>query len=190
MTALPGHDPVDAHVLPDSERILRAHGGWQREWDESKHAIHAQDPPEHDEQVKFAIQCYARGLLPIQVRWELAERYGRACRIGSVQRSAERAIQAAAEAPAPWRRAQVALMRQTAIQGAIQDRAWGAAGAMIARAGEVAGELDREATLSPEDLRLVVAIEGDEDTPLPPAADTDSDQTDELPDTDSDQPEG
>lgn len=191
MTALPGHDPVQPHVLPDSERILRAHGGWQREWDERKPAIQEQVLPEHDEQVKYAIQLYARGLLPIQVRWELAERFGRDCRIGSVQRSAERAIQSASEAPAPLRRAQVALMRQTAIQGAIQDRCWGPALAGIARAGEVAGELDREAQLGPEDLRLVVAIEGDEDTPLPPAsADTNADQTGEPADTDSDQAEG
>lgn len=169
MTALPGHDPVDAHLLPDSERILRAHGGWQTEWDERRdNAIQENNPAEYDDQVQYAIELYAAGKLPIQVRWALAERYGRECRIGSVQRSAEKAIQSAAEAPAPFKRAQAHLLRHTAIQGSLRDCAWGPAMQGINRLGEVAGELDREAALTADDLLLTVAIEGDGDLMLPP----------------------
>lgn len=164
MTALPGHSWHDP-TAPDSERLLRTFGGWQREWDES--AIQAEQEPEYHDQVKYAVELYGRGFLPIEVRWELAERYGRACSIGRVQKAAERAIQAVQEQPPELRRALVAHQRQKAIQGALQDRAWGPAGAMLARAGEVAGELGEELGLSPEDLRLTVEIE--DETPTLPA---------------------
>jgi len=163
MPALPSHSWHDP-TAPDSERLLRTFGGWRREWDEA--AIESQQEPEYQEQVKFAIQCYARGLMPLEVRWELAEKYGRACSIGRVQRAAEKAIQATQETPPELRRALIGLTRQKAIQGALEDRAWGPAGSMLARAGDAAGELNGELSLGAEDLVLTVEIEGDA-PPLP-----------------------
>lgn len=159
MVALPGHSPLDPST-PDSERILRTFGHWEREWDER--TIQSDEPQGFAEQVKYAIQCYENGQMPIQVRWSLAEKFGHSCRIRRVCRAAEVAIQGQQEQPAELRRALIAIQRQRAIQGAIQDRAWGPALAGLARAGDVAGELSGEAGLSPEDLRLVVAIEGEE----------------------------
>jgi hypothetical protein len=83
-----------------------------------------------------------------------------------VATAAYKAIQDASALPADVQRAVIATQRQEAIQGAMADRAWGAVGSMLARAGEVAGELREDAGLVPEDLRLVVEIEGDQ-TPLP-----------------------
>jgi hypothetical protein len=164
VVALPPHNPPDHHA-PDSERLLRTFGTWHREWDESP--IHADSPADRDEQIKFAIQQYANGLLPIQVRWALAEQFGRDCQITRVQKAAERTIQAQQQQPPELRRALVAIQRQRAIQGAIQAGMWGPALAGLARAGDVAGELAGDAGLSPDDLRLVVAIEGDDAMPLP-----------------------
>jgi hypothetical protein len=162
VTALPGHNPLD-HLVPDQEKLLRRFGAWQQEWDE----------PQTEEtenafiaQVRFAIQCYKRGLTPLEVRWELAEQFGRRCRIIRVEKAAQRALVEASKAPRETQLALVAIQRATVIQEAMKDRQWGPALRGIDRQGDVLGELNPEAGLSADDLRLVVEIEGD-DPPLP-----------------------
>ena len=164
MVALPPHNPLDHHA-PDSERLLRTFGTWQTQWDENP--AHADTPADKDEQVRFAIQAYADGCLPIQVRWKLAEQFGRDCQITRVQKAAEKAIQAQQQQPPELKRALIAVQRQRAIQGAIQAGQWNAALSGLARAGDVAGELSGDAGLTADDLRLVVAIEGEDAMPLP-----------------------
>lgn len=160
MVALPGWTPD--HHLPDSERILRTFGAWHE-------SATIQEAPEFQRMVDFAIQAYSRGAGRIRVRWALRDEFGGDRRIGQAQARAEAEILKAEEStPAPFKRALVAIQRQEAIQGAIAAGMWGPALAGLARAGEVAGELDREVGLGPDDLRLVVEIEGDV-IPLPPA---------------------
>ena len=161
MVALPPHD--SDHHAGDSERLLRTFGQWQTEWDEpSQNNLDAN----FKAQVNFAIQRIVNGVGPIRLRFALAEQFGERCQVKRVSQAAYRAIQDASQLPADVQRAVVAAQRSEAIQGAIQDRMWGAALAGLARAGEVAGELREDTGLAPEDLRLVVEIEGDQ-TPLP-----------------------
>jgi hypothetical protein len=161
VVALPPHD--SDHYAGDSERLLRSFGQWQTEWDEpSQNNLDAN----FKEQVNFAIQRIINGIGPIRLRFALAEQFGERCQVKRVATAAYKAIQDASQLPADVQRAVIATQRQEAIQGAIQDRAWGAVGSMLARAGEVAGELREDAGLAPDDLRLVVEIEG-EQMPLP-----------------------
>jgi len=161
VVALPPHD--SDHLAGDSERLLRSFGEWRSEWDEpSKDDLSAG----FRAQVNFAIQRVVNGAGPIRLRFALAEKFGERCQMKRVSQAAYRAIQDAAQLPAEVQRAVIATQRSEAIQGAIQDRAWGAAGSMLARAGDAAGELREDAGLAPDDLRLVVEIEG-EQMPLP-----------------------
>jgi hypothetical protein len=102
-----------------------------------------------------------KGLTPTQVRLELAEKHPECRSPQKAIQGALRAIQADEEGSREHRARLVAIQRQTAIQGAIQDRAWGAVRGLLADAGAVAGELDPELSLSRDDLRLIVEIEGD-----------------------------
>ncbi|MFN6337154.1 MAG: hypothetical protein ACK41W_00250, partial [Cyanobacteriota bacterium] len=87
--------------------------------------------------------------------------------LGRVLRRAEKALQAAEQAPPELRRALVAATRQRAIQGAIAAGEWGAALKGLERAGEIAGELRESAGLSEEDLILTVSVESDPAPGLP-----------------------
>jgi hypothetical protein len=150
------------HLLPDSERLLMAHGQWHAPWDGSDQA----EEPDMEELVQDAFNLYARGLLPIQVRWQLAKLHSSlpVNVLRRAQRGAERALLAADSASAELRRAMVAAARQTAIQGALADGQWGAALRGLERAGEIVAELRESAGLSEDDLRLTVVVES-----LPPA---------------------
>ena len=182
MAALPAHDHPD-HTAPDSQRLLRAHGAWPTEWDE-KAIQEPGEPAGFAEQVEFAIQSYAASLSPLETRWALIRQYGRQCRIGRVLRAAEAALLADEQIDPVLRRALVGAARRKAIQGAMQDRAWGPAGAMLARAGEVAGELSEEAGLTAEDLVLVVEVEEPgEPLPLPASETAKTDETGETDET-------
>lgn len=153
-------EAIPVHFLPDSERLLRTHSSWVASWDGSN--IHEEEA-DFNTLVKQAFNLYARGLLPIQVRWELAERHSgiQARVLSRAQRQAEKLLIAAETAPPELRRAQVAVARQRAIQGALAGEQWGAALKGLERAGEIAGELRESAGLSDEDLVLTVAIEGE-----------------------------
>lgn len=157
---------VPIHFLPDSERLLLAHNVWQAPWDESDKEP---APPDIQELTEKAFNYYKQGLLPIQVRWRLQEDYPLlpAKLLARAQRGAERAMLAAEQAPAELRRAQVALARQAAIQGALAAGEWGAALRGLDRAGEIAGELREASGLSEEDLVLTVTVEQGEPAPLP-----------------------
>lgn len=158
--------PVPIHLLPDSERLLRRHNSWVAAWDCSDQ----EEEPDLEALTREAFSLYCEGMLPIQVRWELGSRHagiqGRV--LARAQRRAERAIQAAEQAPPELRRALVAAARQRAIQGALAAGQWGAALKGLDRAGEIAGELRESAGLSEEDLVLTVSVEADP-MPLPPA---------------------
>lgn len=153
------------HCRPDSERLLRAHSAWVAAWDGSSDI---QDETAFDDLVKLAFSSYCQGLLPIQVRWRLAELHSSlpARVLRRAQRQAERLLLAAESAPPELRRAQVAAARQTAIQGALAAGDWGPALRGLDRAGEIAGELREGAGLAADDLALTVAIEA-ESVPLP-----------------------
>lgn len=163
---------IPIHFLPDSERLLKTHGGWVAAWDGSDD--HS-SPPDLDALIEEAFSYYAAGLLPIQVRWRLRQQHSSAepRLLAQAQRRAEKLLVAAEQAPPELRRAQVAAARQTAIQGAIRDGQWGAALKGLDRAGEIAGELRESAGLSEEDLVLTVAIESPQ-VAIPPA------ETDEI----------
>ncbi len=155
--------------MPDSERLLRTHSAWIAEWDGSSLRAEA---PDIEEITKQAFNLYASGLLPVQVRWRLGELHsGVAPRLlANAQRRAERLLIAAESAPAELRRAQVAVARQAAIQGALAAGEWGQALKGLDRAGEIAGELREAAGLADEDLVLTISIEGDQ--PAIPGAET------------------
>lgn len=157
---------VPIHLLPDSERLLLAHNVWQAPWDESDKEP---APPDIQELTEKAFDYYKQGFLPIQVRWRLQEDYPLlpAKLLARAQRGAERAMLAAEQAPAELRRAQVALARQAAIQGALAAGEWGAALRGLDRAGEIAGELREASGLSEEDLVLTVTVERGEAGPAP-----------------------
>lgn len=146
------------HCRPDSERLLRAHNAWVADWDASAQEI---EEPDFEALVKKAFDYYARGMLPIQVRWRLAETHPSlpARTLARAQRHAEKALCAAESAPPELRRAMVAAARQTAIQGALEAGEWSAALRGLDRAGEIAGELRESAGLSEEDLVLTVRVE-------------------------------
>jgi hypothetical protein len=139
---------------------LRAFGCYHAEWD----APDIEAP--FKEQVNFAVKRIQAGAGPIRLRFALAEEFGQRCQLGRVIQAAYRAIQDADSLPAEVKRAVVAVQRQEAIQGAMADRAWGPALAGLARAGDACGELSEDVGLRPEDLRLVVEVEGDS-PPLP-----------------------
>jgi hypothetical protein len=165
MDSAPG--PIEAipiHCRPDSERLLRAHNAWQASWDGSD----KEEAPDLGALIQFAFNLYADGLLPIQVRWKLAEAHSSlpARLLAKAQRRAEAAICAAESAPPELRRAQVAVARARAIQGALISGQFGAALKGLERAGEIAGELRESAGLAEEDLTLTVTIE-DGGPPLP-----------------------
>jgi len=63
-------NPTPIHCRPDSERLLRTHNAWQASWDQSNEN---DETPDIDELTQEAFNHYANGLLPIQVRWELAK---------------------------------------------------------------------------------------------------------------------
>ena len=151
-------NPTPIHCRPDSERLLRTHNVWQASWDQSSEQ---EEAPDLEALTREAFSYYASGLLPVQVRWKLAEAhsYLTNATLTRIQRRAERALMAAESAPPELRRAMVAAARQTAIQGAISDHAWGAALAGLARAGEIAREMRESAGLSEEDLVLTVSVE-------------------------------
>ncbi len=151
-------NPTPIHCRPDSERLLRTHNAWQASWDQSSES---EEAPDLEALTREAFSYYASGLLPVQVRWKLAEAHSclTNATLTRIQRKAERALLAAESAPPELRRAMVAAARQTAIQGAITDHAWGAALAGLARAGEIAGEMRESAGLSEEDLVLTVSVE-------------------------------
>ena len=146
------------HCRPDSERLLRTHNVWQASWDQSNEN---DETPDIDELTQEAFKHYANGLLPIQVRWELAKAhsYLSNATLTRIQRRAERALCAAETAPPELRRAMVAAARQAAIQGALRTGDWGQALKGLDRAGEIAGELRESAGLSEEDLVLTVSVE-------------------------------
>jgi hypothetical protein len=146
------------HCRPDSERLLRAHNAWVAEWDAS---AQEEEAPDFDALVKEAFTLYARGMMPIQVRWRLAEAHSSlpARVLSRAQRHAEKALCAAESAPPELRRAMVAAARQEVIQGALAAGDWGAALRGLDRAGEIAGELRESAGLTEEDLILTVQVE-------------------------------
>lgn len=155
---------IEPHLLPDSERLLRRHGAWVASWDASDQ----ESDVVFDDLVKAAFNAYSRGLLPIQVRWYLAEKFTHlpARDLARAQRAAEKALAAAETAPPELRRAMVAAARAQAIQGALAAGEWSAALRGLDRAGEIAGELRESAGLGEEDLRLTVTIENPP-APLP-----------------------
>lgn len=157
---------VPIHCLPDSERLLLAHNVWQAPWDESDKEP---APPDIQELTEKAFNYYRQGLLPIQVKWRLQEEFPSlpARLLARAQRGAEGAMMAAERAPAELRRAQVALARQTAIQGALAAGEWNAALRGLDRAGEIAGELREASGLSEEDLVLTVSVEQEPPASLP-----------------------
>jgi hypothetical protein len=159
--------PPPAHEMRDSERLLRTHNVWAAEWDLSNQE---EEEDSFDRAVQNAFKLYARGLSPIEVKWELKRElpYAPPRLLGRIQRAAERALLAAESAPADLRRAMVAAARQTVVQGALAAGEWGAANQALNRAGEIAGELRESAGLSPDDLVLTVQVEGDA-APLPEA---------------------
>jgi len=158
MTQLPPHYTDDPEAL-DSERLLRAFGVWRPEYEQRTEVL----PPPADfvQHVACAYRAFMKGLTPTQVRLELAEKHPECRSPQKAIQGALRAIQADEEGSREHRARLVAIQRQTAIQGAIQDRAWGAVRGLLADAGAVAGELDPELSLSRDDLRLIVEIEGD-----------------------------
>ena len=149
------------HFLPDSERLLRTHNAWVADWDLSNQE--SEEAPDFDALVEKAFTLYARGLLPIQVKWKLRQDHSSlpARLLSRAQRHAEQALCAAESAPPELRRAMVAAQRQQAIQGALADGQWGAALRGLDRAGEIAGELRESAGLSEEDLQLTVTVEAE-----------------------------
>jgi hypothetical protein len=151
-------NPTPIHCRPDSERLLRTHNAWQASWDQSSES---EEAPDLEALTQEAFNHYASGLLPVQVRWKLAEAHSYLTNttLTRIQRRAEKALMAAESAPPELRRAMVAATRQVAIQGAITDHAWGAALKGLERAGEIAGELRESAGLSEEDLVLTVSVE-------------------------------
>jgi hypothetical protein len=151
-------EPLPIHCRPDSERLLRAHNAWVAEWDASNQE---EEAPDFDTLVKEAFNLYARGMMPIQVRWRLAETHSSlpARVLSRAQRHAEKALTAAESVPPELRRAMVAAARQEVIQGALAAGDWGAALRGLDRAGEIAGELRESAGLSEEDLVLTVQVE-------------------------------
>jgi len=151
-------NPTPIHCRPDSERLLRTHNAWQASWDQSNENEETLDI---DELTQEAFKHYANGLLPIQVRWELARahQYLTNTTLTRIQRRAERALCAAETAPPELRRAMVAASRQAAIQGALRTGDWGQALKGLERAGEIAGELRESAGLSEEDLVLTISVE-------------------------------
>lgn len=169
---------IPVHLLPDSERLLRTHSSWVASWDASDKEEEGTD---YDELVKTAFNLYASGMLPVQVKWELARRHSSVPvrTLNRAQREAERALCAAESAPPELRRAMVAAARQAAIHGALAAGQWGAALKGLDRAGEIAGELRESAGLSDEDLVLTVAIET-EAVPLPPAETAETVETGEA----------
>ena len=159
-------EAVPVHFLPDSERLLRTHKSWVASWDCSNEA---EEAPDIEALTMEAFSLYADGMLPIEVRWEMATRHAgiQARYLSQAQRRAERAAQAAEKAPPELRRALVAVTRQRAIQGAMRAGQWGAALKGLDRAGEIAGELREAAGLAEEDLVLTVAVESDPASVLP-----------------------
>ena len=174
------------HCRPDSERLLRAHNAWVAEWDAS---AQQEEAPDFDALVKEAFNLYARGMLPIQVRWRLAEAHSSlpARTLARAQRHAEKALCAAESAPPELRRAMVAAARQEVVQGAMAAGDWGAALRGLDRAGEIAGELRESAGLSEEDLVLTVQVEAPAELPgsdsHPVAAENEADFTPETVET-------
>jgi hypothetical protein len=160
MEPLNTRQAIPVHLLPDSERLLRTHSSWVASWDGSDTE---DQPPDLDALIQEAFRWYARGLFPIQVRWQLAAAHaGLSPRLLTrAQRGAERLLIAAESAPPELRRAQVAAARQTAIQGALAAGDWGPALKGLERAGEIAGELRESAGLAEEDLVLTVSIESE-----------------------------
>jgi hypothetical protein len=156
---------VQVHLLPDSERLLKAHDAWTATWDQSDN----REQFDFDAQVQNAYNHYSSGLSPIQVRWELQRENPTlpARQIARIQRAAEKGLLAAESAPAELRRAMVAAARQQAIHGALQRGDWGAALRGLDRAGEIAGELRESAGLSECDLVLTVTVEEPVAPPLP-----------------------
>lgn len=153
---------IPVHFLPDSERLLKTHNAWQASWDQSD----KEEEPDIEALTKEAFNLYASNLEPIEVKWRLAERHSSLPprTLARAQRAAEKALTAAASAPPELRRAQVAIVRQRAIQGALAAGQWGAALRGLERAGEIAGELRESAGLSEDDLVLTVTVEA---PPLP-----------------------
>ena len=151
-------NPTPVHCRPDSERLLRTHNVWQASWDQSSEN---EEAPDLEALTREAFSYYAAGLLPVQVRWKLAEAhsYLNNTTLTRIQRKAEKALLAAESAPPELRRAMVAAARQTAIQGAIARGDWGPALKGLERAGEIAGEMRESAGLSEEDLVLTVSVE-------------------------------
>lgn len=166
------------HLLPDSERVLRAHSAWIASWDASDVEEEGTD---YDALLKKAFNLYASGLMPIEVRWRLAEQHSSvpARTRSRAQREAERALAAAETAPPELRRAMVAAARWRAIHGALAGAQWAAALRGLDRAGEIAGELRESAGLSEEDLILTVAIE-QESHPLPPVETSETDSKSQV----------
>lgn len=170
MDPLPIHRrAIQPHLLPDSERLLRRHGAWVASWDASDQ----ESDVAFDVIIKAAFNAYSRGLLPIQVGWDLAEKFPQlpARELRRAQRAAEKALAAAETAPPELRRAMVAATRAQAIQGALAAGEWSAALRGLDRAGEIAGELRESAGLGEEDLCLTVMIEAPP-APLPHSTET------------------
>jgi len=164
MAALPAHNPLH-HDTDDAEKILRVFGEWQQEWDEPNGAI--QDDA-FAAQVQFAIQCYSDGMLPLAVRWKLAETYGKRCKIGQVERAVQKALLSLDKAPRELQLALVRLQRANVLQKAMACGQLGVALKALDREGDRLGELSGESGLGPDDLRLTVEIEGDGALPLEP----------------------
>lgn len=160
MNPFPAGPNAPAHLLPDSERLLRAHNAWIASWDTSDQE---EEEPDKEALLKEAYSLYADGYSPVEVRWRMSERHPLlpARHLSRAQRAAERALVASESAPAELRRAMVAAARQRAIQGALAGGDWGQALKGLERAGEIAGELRESAGLSDDDLVLTVTVEGD-----------------------------
>jgi len=153
------------HLLPDSERVLRAHGAWHAQWD-------AQEAePDLQVLIRFAYDCYSRAMSPAEVTWQMEEKFPSlpASQLRKARRGAERALRAAETVPPELQRAIVAAARQRAIQGALATGDWGMALKGLERAGEIAGELRESAGLGEEDLILRVSVEDETGLALPEA---------------------
>jgi hypothetical protein len=165
MAALPAHNPF-SHDTDDAEKILRVFGEWQEQWDENGNC--AIQDTDFAAQVKYAIQLYGKFKTPLEVRWELAETYGRKCRVKRVEQAAQAALLAQESVPRETRLAIIGYQRAQVAQAALACGQLSVALKALDRAGDVLGELSAESGLGADDLRLVVEIEGDgEGLPLP-----------------------
>lgn len=165
MNFLPAHD--SSHMDDPTERLLRTKGLWPQEWEESGQLMFDNNTAD---QVEFAVKKLIAGASVIQVKIDLASKFGSKCRIKTVMKQAYKSLEDATKLPPKTARALIAAQRAHCIQGAIVDRSWAAAASMLNRAGDVAGEISDEHSLDASDLTLTVTVESESVDPpqLPP----------------------